>query len=291
MKSLRLWIWGSLYSLHLVSLDVLGVTVSWLLLVTLTVTGEFPDPHQVGMIASGVWVAYTCDRLMDGAVLNLSQPHSMRHRVHQQYRNRLMAVICVVVLSMIALMLVMCSMIEVIAGLLLIGLIGVYFYCTQLRRAGRFRFEKGPCVGFLLGLAVSMPSLLGGGDLPRLVSSFSLVVVLFSLNCYVVSFLEMQLDRSQEEIEDTTKRGHDFRVLLSFSVYLMFLGYGWLWQCIPGPLAMATVLSSLCLMTLVLQKQLWLLDSCTGDFTYHTVYSFFADLSLSIPAVVVLVWL
>ena len=36
---------------------------------------------------------------------------------------------------------------------------------------------------------------------------------------------------------------------------------------------------------------LWLLDSCTGDFTYHTVYSFFADLSLSIPAVVVLVWL
>ena len=77
----------------------------------------------------------------------------MRHRVHQQYRNHLMAVTCVVVLSMISLMLVMCSMIEVIAGLLLIGLIGVYFYFTQLRRAGRFRFEKGPCVGLLLGLS------------------------------------------------------------------------------------------------------------------------------------------
>ena len=275
----------------LVSLDVLGVAFSWLLLVTSTVTGEFPDPHQVGMIASGVWVAYTCDRLMDGSVLDLRQPHSMRHRVHLQYRNRLMAVICVVVLSMVSLMLSICSMIEVISGLLLISLIGVYFQFTQLRRAGRFRFEKGPCVGFLLGLAVTMPSLLGGGDLPRLLCSFSLVSVLFSLNCYVVSFLEMHLDNSQEEIEDTAKSGHDFRVWLSFSVYLVFLGIGWLLQCIPAPLAMATVLSSLCLISLVLLKQLCLQDSRTGELTDHTVYSFFADLSLSIPAVVVLVWL
>ena len=96
-------------------------------------------------------------------------------------------------------------MIEVIAGLLLIGLIGVYFYFTQLRRAGRFRFEKGPCVGLLLGLAFNAKPV--GRE-----ETGSTAFELFIGRCFVLFkllrrlFPEMQLDRSQEEIENTTKR-------------------------------------------------------------------------------------
>ena len=85
----------------------------------------------------------------------------------------------------------MCSMIEVIAGLLLIGLIGVYFYFTQLRRAGRFRFEKGPCraSAWVSRFNAKPVGRRGSGSTAF---EFLLVGALFSLNCYVVSFLEMQ---------------------------------------------------------------------------------------------------
>ena len=136
-----------------------------------------------------------------------------------------------------------------------------------------------------------MPGLLAGGDLTLLLSSFSLVGTLFSLNCYVVSSMEMRLDHSQEVIRDTAQSGHDFRVWLSFSIYLLSLGIGSLLQCIPAPLAVASVFGSLCLMTLVLLKQKVLQDSRSGDPTDRTVCSFLADLSLSVSAVLVLVWL
>lgn len=291
MKPLCLWIWGSLYSLHLVSLDVLGVTVCWMLLFALTVTGEFPDPHQVAIIASGVWVAYTSDRLLDGAWLYVNQPHSMRHRVHQQYRTSLMAVTTVVVLLMAPLVMILCSRKEILAGALLITLIGVYFYFTQLRRAGRFRFEKELCVGFLLALGVAMPSVLDADDLSLAISSFSLVGALFSLNCYVVSTLETHLDQAQEAIQNTGKSGHGFRVWLSFFVYLFLLGLGSLLEYIPVPLAMASILGALCLMALILLKPKLQRNRPNRDLIDRTVYSFVADLSLSLSAFSVLVWL
>ena len=66
-----------------------------------------------------------------------------------------------------------------------------------------------------------MPSLLGGGDLAQPFSSFSLVGALFSLNCYVVSFLEE--DRSQEEIEETTKAV----MILGFAILLSLFNVSW----------------------------------------------------------------
>ena len=78
----RWWLWP-----NLLSLDAPLVAVSWLWLMSATLSIRLPEPYWCyGILAASVWVIYVSDRLFDGMAVGDEETLTARHRFYRRRR-------------------------------------------------------------------------------------------------------------------------------------------------------------------------------------------------------------
>ena len=276
--------------LNVFSLDAVLVAVAWQLAFSLSYCSRPPHLGESLMLGLTVWIAYTADRLLDASRLNLQRRHSLRHRVHADYRKPIQAIWLAAIVLNLGLIGSLASPSQLRWGL---GcLLMVLAYMTRIHRTPlRLRLPKELMAGSLFAFGVSLLAWSSGvsGDLLSLGSSVFLAAILFSTNCAAVAYWERREDDEQEFRSWIRNPCLAIQIL---SLMLVLLGGTvfllWITESIPGELAACLSFSALSLMAV-----LWLSHFQSDEFDSHLVslpnrWSLLADLSLAWPPL--LVW-
>ncbi|TWT92976.1 hypothetical protein [Neorhodopirellula pilleata] len=199
------WIaWSSL-----MSIDAVLVAVVWQALFTRTFLDRSPTFAQAWALGSTVWLIYVADRLLDASRLDLTRPHTLRHRFHHRHARTFAIVWVLVLIVAVTVVVVGLSPALIRAGLILATAVlmygaGVHFVPRNGdAERGRRRFvPKEIRVGVLFAFGVSLsawthvsvsdPDAIGALFLATVAAA-----VLFSLNCLLVSRWEAGLDEAQ----------------------------------------------------------------------------------------------
>lgn len=271
--------------LNLFSLDAVLVALAWQLAFSLSFCTRTPHMSECVMLGLTVWIAYTADRLLDASRLNLHKRHSLRHRVHTDYRKPILILWLAALVLDLALIASLASWSQLRWGLGCLFMVCAYM--TRIHQANlRIRLPKELMAGSLFAFGVSLLAWSSGdtGHLLSLGLSVILAGILFSTNCAAVAYWERGEDEEQE-FRSWIRNPRRARQTLSLMLVLLcvtgfLLG---LFEWIPGDLAACLSLGGLSLLAV------WLLSHFeVAEFDSHLVslpnrWSLLADLSLAWP--------
>lgn len=207
------------------SLDAVIVAVVWQQWLMRTFCQRGSTWGESAALAATVWLIYVADRLLDAASLNLSRPHSLRHRFYRRHARFFLAlwIVVLVVDTIIVVRFLPPQLIR--EGLVVAVAVLVYGASVHFRRAvmtsqwdgaadlarPSLTIPKEVRVGVLFAAGVSLSAWselmtrrnsgidagLEDGDWVGLVSATLAMAILFTSNCLLVAFFERRLDRAQ----------------------------------------------------------------------------------------------
>lgn len=196
-------------SSSLLSIDAVLVAVVWQTLFTRTFLGRSPSVAEAWALGSTVWLIYVADRLLDASRLDLTRPHTLRHRFHHRHARVFWTVWVLVLMVAVAVVVGQLSPALIQSGLMLATAVliygaGVHFFPRDGHgdRGQRRLIPKEIQVGVLFAIGVSLlawthvcvsDSSAGGS----LLLATILAAVLFSFNCLLVSRWEAAVDEAQ----------------------------------------------------------------------------------------------
>lgn len=199
----------------LVSIDAVLVAVVWQTLFTRTFLDRSPAIAEVWSLGSAVWLIYVADRLLDASRLDLTRPHTLRHRFHHRHARTFCVIWVLVLIVTVAVVVSQLSFALIQAGLMLAAAVlvygaGVHFLPrTDDRDPDQCRFIPNALftlkeiqVGVLFAAGVSLVSwthVLVNDSSARgaLFLATVIAAVLFSVNCLLVAHWEAVIDRAQ----------------------------------------------------------------------------------------------
>ena len=287
---------GRFWWINLFSIDAVGVAFAWQFLFTRQFCERFPSPSETIALGLTVWIAYTADRLLDARRLDLTRPHTLRHRVHREFCRPLTFIWIAAVVVNLTLISIIATTTQLCWGLSCLVLVVAYIKRIQrCRRPRRGWLPKEMQAGLLFGFGVS---LLAWSETPaQSVAKLSICTgmsgLLFTMNCASIAYWDREQDRAQ---------GFDSWLCLpSNSLPLLWMGIGChiaLTAClyvvgeIPPSFATALGMSGGLLLMVVITH---VFDSAPPTtekkvVTTPSVWQSLADASLFIPPAFVVTW-
>lgn len=194
--------WTSLWSL-----DAVAVAVVWQTLAIQCFLDRWPTIPETFALAATVWLIYVADRLLDASRLDLSRPHTLRHRFYHRHATayRWMWASVLILTTGVVITQLPSSLIR--AGILLATAVlvygaGVHFIPTRSQRGQqRERWvSKETQVGVLFAIGVTLVSwseTARDGSIGVLAVMTVFLAIAFGFNCRLVSQWEANVDRSQ----------------------------------------------------------------------------------------------
>ncbi len=206
MERLRysLWQWPSL-----LSLDAVLIGLLWQGLFCQVFLGRWPVWYEASIIGLTIWLVYTFDRLWDGRRIDLSRPHSIRHRFHQRLQNPITALALIGLSIDVALVVTMANARELLVGGILAVLVVCYLVIVHRLRERWTHFPKEFAAGGIFALGVSLVVWADPPDsaMIPLCCSTILAATLFATNCLLVADAEREMDRVQGFPSFAQRRG------------------------------------------------------------------------------------
>ncbi|MEM6978491.1 MAG: hypothetical protein AAF539_02415 [Planctomycetota bacterium] len=170
------------------------IALAWQSVFCLGFIDRWPRWDEAFCLAAAVWLTYVADRLLDARRLDITRPHSLRHRFHHDWAVMLTLAWMLVALlgSIVAVSSLPQSMLRtgmLVGASVLIYLAGVHFVMPP-------SLPKPVLVGclFALGVSVVVWSI---HVTASLVVGTSLAATIFSINCHLVAMGESHLDEAQ----------------------------------------------------------------------------------------------
>lgn len=309
--------------LSVLSLDAVLVAVAWQQLLMLSFCDRGATWAECGSLAATVWLVYVADRLLDAARLDLSQPHTLRHRFYLRHRRVFFAGWVVVLLADTLVVVRYLSPELLRSGLVLASAVlvygaGVHFPSASLDAKGALlRTRLRPAlipkefrVGVLFALGVSLTawtSLIFHGDSGEdrqvffsLAAATVAMAVLFGVNCVLVARFERHLDRAQSFASIATRwqsRG-EREMQLSLCVFAIVVTLPMVMMMLQLPASVGTAVAACALGLFVLafvsDRRCWQpvtmeVQQTTQDtFTFFDVRGVWVDVILWTPPMVIL---
>lgn len=182
----RWWQWPTV-----LSLDAAAVVVAWQALFARG-AGMAPAGPEAFVLGASVWLAYVCDRWLEGWRLDHRIVLTPRHRFHQHWRWPLAAVWLIVLAANLWVALTRLSPRNLALGAALAAGAAAYVVSHQwLHRDSRWRVPKELCIAALLtaGVVLFIEPLS-----PTVAWTAVAPALLFFTNCALISHWEREID-------------------------------------------------------------------------------------------------
>jgi hypothetical protein len=189
-----LWSWA-----NLLSLDAVAVGVIWHFIFTVEFCERMPAAYEVGIIGLSIWLVYAADRLFDSMRLDRSRQHTLRHRIHYDYRGTLVVAWLIVLAIDTFLVVSYARESQLRWGFVAIALLTAYVAGVHLAGQRRKWVPKELQAGLILACGVSLSAWaeLGLNGSFELIVSTLMAGLLFAANCLIIACWEQDLDSSQ----------------------------------------------------------------------------------------------
>ncbi len=284
------WSWA-----NLLSLDAVVVGLLWQWVFALEFCGRLPSHAESGIVGLTIWLAYTADRLLDSLQLDLTLPHTARHRLHLEYRKTLVAFWVVALAIDVGLVVLFATDRQLRWGYVGIGVVLAYVAGVHFSRESRWWFPKELQAGMVFAFGVSLLawSEAASDDVAALLLSTLMAGFLFAANCFAVADWENDLDASQGFVSWVTRypaspRWFPLALVSHLVIAMLLLAVG-----VVGPVfAGCLVASDALLLAVVLTHQnLGLFDRTSSTLSARpSSYCLMADITLVVaPATWVIV--
>ncbi|EGF29342.1 hypothetical protein [Rhodopirellula baltica] len=231
--------------LNVLSLDAVLVALLWQFVFVLSFCGRAPRWYESFVLASVVWLIYVADRLLDGARLDLSKPHLVRHRMHHQFSPVWVTAWIVVLLIASSVVVLWMDAAVIRIGLLIAALVlaygaGVHFWPG--RATVRHVFAKEVQVGAIFAAGVS---LIAWSEAPSVSLGLACVAsaTLFTVNCWAVAERESVADQNY----DASRAGKPRRELVAIWSVAVVAGITGMTGWLPGLVVVCLVGGSMAL--------------------------------------------
>ena len=176
------------------SIDATMIAIAWQAIFTRAFLNRWPSFAESLSLGGAVWLIYVADRLLDSRRLDLSKPHSSRHRFHHDHRFGLTLawVIGLIGVSTVALTGLNESLLRLGVGVC----VSVLVYGAGVHFVDAPRLPKETLVGCIFAVGVS---LVAWTEMPSasLAMSTGLAACIFVANCHIVATTESFLDHAQ----------------------------------------------------------------------------------------------
>ncbi len=278
-----LWSWP-----NLLSLDAIAVGLLWQLAFAIEFCGRSPSWPESGIVGLTIWLAYTADRLLDSARLDLSRPHTLRHRLHLEKRNYLVGVWIVALAIDTAVVVVYATESQIRWGCVAIAIVLAYVARVHLARQSRWRLPKELQAGMVFAFGVSLLPWSEVNDkllVPLLLSTL-LAGFLFAANCFAVAQWENDLDSNQGFSSWVTSYPASPRWLpIALIWLLMITAMMYMNHFIPLLITTCLIASNLLLLVVVLvtRGRGTVTETCRTSVRPPSPYGLIADAALVIP--------
>ncbi|MFK8111506.1 MAG: hypothetical protein AB8B91_04875 [Rubripirellula sp.] len=193
------WSW-----INTLSLDAVCIGLFWMTLVTRVHCNRWPSFAEASVIGLSIWLAYTADRLLDSLKLDISRPHTLRHRIHLEYRRPFVAFWIMALLANTYLIMYYATSEQLRWGYAGVAVVIAYIASAHLAQT-RIRASRGWSIpkelqaGMVFAMGVSFVAWTEQNQ-PASISLVTISVtlgLLFSLNCFAVASWEDDLDAQQ----------------------------------------------------------------------------------------------
>jgi hypothetical protein len=189
-----LWSWA-----NLLSLDAVAVGVFWHFMFTIEFCERMPAAYEVGIIGLSIWLVYAADRLFDSVRLDRSRRHTLRHRIHYDYRGALMVAWLIVLAIDTFLVVSYAGEAQLRWGFAAVALLIAYVAGAQTagQRSRWIPKEMQAGLVFAFGVSLSAWAESGLSGSIELIVSTLLAGILFTANCLIIACWEQDLDSIQ----------------------------------------------------------------------------------------------
>ena len=188
------WSWA-----NVLSLDAVAIGWMWHWVFTVEFCGRYPTLPESGIIVLSIWLVYTADRLFDSLRLDRGRPHTLRHRIHLEFRNALVAAWVVVLTIDATLVFRYATSAQLRWGYVAIAIVLAYVAGVHVARPARRWIPKELQAGMVFAFGVSLNSWSESNvaDVSVLLLSTLMAGTLFTANCLAVACWEREFDFSQ----------------------------------------------------------------------------------------------
>jgi len=186
------WSW-----VNLLSLDAVAIGSFWQAVFTFEFCGRAPAAYEAAVIALSIWMVYTADRLFDSLRLDLGRPHTLRHRMHYEYRNALITVWVGCLVIDVILIASCASESQLRWGYVAVAAVLAYSAGVHLVGAVRSWIPKELQAGVVFAFGVGLPAWAETSLRVDLIASTLMAGVLFTVNCLLIACWDRDLDLSQ----------------------------------------------------------------------------------------------
>lgn len=278
------WSWA-----NIVSLDAVVVGLLWQLVFSIQFLGRFPTMPESGIIGLSIWLAYTADRLLDSFKLDRGRPHTLRHRIHFEFRNTFATLWTVVLAIDVILVWNFASVAQMRWGFVAIAVVLAYIVGVHVARPTRRRIPKELQAGLAFAFGASLSCWAASGDAVPLLLSTVMAGLLFAANCLTVACWEQSLDANQG-FDSWVTQNPTFPRWLPFALacFLAAAAGMLVTGALPIFVASCLIVSGLLLLLIVLKRgsdQQVSHDVTAVQSPSTSSFAAFADLVLMIPPV------
>lgn len=283
------WAWA-----NVLSLDAVAIGWMWHWVFTVEFCGRYPTLPESGIIVLSIWLVYTADRLFDSLRLDRGRPHTLRHRIHLEFRNTLVAAWVAVLTIDATLVFRYATAAQLRWGYVAIAIVLAYVAGVHVARPARHWIPKEVQAGMVFAFGVSLNGWTESNvaDLSMLLLSTLMAGTLFTANCLAVACWERESDVSQGFHSWVTQYPDCPRWLPpALTCHLMVAASMWATQVIPSLMATCLITSDLLL---------WVVLAASGGrassvrarpmaVAFASPFGVVADVALVIPPAVWLV--
>ena len=189
--------WWSLA--NVLSLDAVAIGWMWHWVFTCEFCRRYPTLPESGIIVLSIWLVYTAERLFDSLRLDRGRPHTLRHRIHFEFRNAFVFAWIAALTIDLVLILRYATEAQLRWGYVAIAIVLAYVAGVHAARPVRRWIPKELQAGmvFAFGVSLSSWSESNVADMMVLLLSTLMAGVLFAANCLSVACWERECDSSQ----------------------------------------------------------------------------------------------
>ncbi|WP_149496478.1 hypothetical protein [Roseiconus lacunae] len=184
---------------NLLSLDAVTVGLVWMSIFSIQFLNRWPHGYEYISIGGAIWIIYTADRILDGLAVTDDATATERHRFHRQHRRRMTLLWCVAVTTVAWVAATAATERQLRGGILMIAFAICYLVSAQWLNRARTLIPKEFRAGILFAFGVTLTCWTSTESPPQgsLAICTFLAAGLFTINCLLVSTLEIKIDSVQ----------------------------------------------------------------------------------------------
>lgn len=183
------WSW-----LNRFSLDAVWVALAWQAIFARGFLDRWASGPEMFCLAAATWLIYAADRLLDARSLDLSRPHTQRHRFHHDHAGKLAVAWGCVLVSASVVAVRHLPGDQRRTGILIVA--AVLLYGASVHFVPTANVPKPWLVGFLFASGVAAVAWTMPITFPWVAATL-LTGIVFGLNCHLVARSESDLDAAQ----------------------------------------------------------------------------------------------